>query len=431
MTAKDPTMGGSGPQLGRLVPLVVVVIVTGVIVTMGWHRQLSFETLARNHAALRDFIDGHEAVAIAAYVALYVAVVALSIPVGVFLTVTGGLLFGAVIGGTAALLGATTGAICIFLIAKSALGEHLIRRAGPLAEKLARGFRAEAFSYLLFLRLVPIFPFWLINLVPALCGVRLATFAAATALGIVPATFAFAFVGAGLDSVITAQEAAYRSCLATGRADCRLEFHAHAAITPELLTALAALGVLALVPVVVKRLRRRAMDDRELVCVNYHADGCHPWEGDPDQRARHRELAFRHIRAAEILGAKTVRIDTGGREREWSDEQFDTIAQAFRDFAKEGENRGFRIGPETHWGATNYPDNMLKLAAAVGFAAGFPGVLAAILVMAVAAGLTGAAGILTKRMGYKTPMPYAGFLATGLVAAMILGKTGALAIFGW
>src|SRR5262249_35752035 len=110
---------------------------------------------------------------------------------------------------------------------------------------------------LLFLRLVPIFPFWLVNLVPALCGVPLATFVAATALGIIPVTFAFAFVGAGLDSVIAAQQAAYQSCLAAGGPDCRLEFHMKAALTPELLGAFVALGVLALIPVGVERLRAR------------------------------------------------------------------------------------------------------------------------------------------------------------------------------
>lgn len=111
---------------------------------------------------------------------------------------------------------------------------------------------------------------------------------------------------------------------------------------------------------------RIALDDRGLVLVNYHADGCHPWEDDADARAKHRELAYRHLRAAEILGARTVRIDTGGRDREWTSEQFDFIAQAFREFSEYAGNAGFLIGPETHWGATNYPDNMLKLHAAVG-----------------------------------------------------------------
>jgi len=250
--------GSSKFPLRRLVPLIVVLAASAMVFAMGWHRQLSFETLVRHHEALRTFIAAHEAAAVAAYVALYIAAVALSIPVGFYLTVTGGILFGAVLGGAAAVVSATIGAICIFLIAKSAVGDYLVRRAGPLAQRLAQGFRDDAFSYLLFLRLVPIFPFWIVTLVPALVGVKLSTFAAATFLGVIPATFVFAFVGEGLDSVIAAQQAAYQSCLAAGRSDCRLEFHMHAALTPELVGALAALGVLALLPVVVKRLRARS-----------------------------------------------------------------------------------------------------------------------------------------------------------------------------
>jgi uncharacterized membrane protein YdjX (TVP38/TMEM64 family) len=257
----DSTSAGAASSkfpLRRLIPLIVVVAASALVFAMGWHRQLSFETLVRHHEALKEFIAVHEVAAVAAYIALYIGAVALSIPVGFYLTVTGGILFGAVLGGAAAVVSATVGAICIFLIAKSAVGDYLVRRAGPLAQRLAQGFREDAFSYLLFLRLVPIFPFWIINLVPALVGVRLATFAAATALGVIPATFVFAFLGAGLDSVIAAQQAAYQSCLAAGRSDCRLEFHIDAALTPELLGALAALGVLALVPVVVKRWRARS-----------------------------------------------------------------------------------------------------------------------------------------------------------------------------
>src|SRR5262245_51586725 len=257
LASPTPDADNSRLSLRRACPLVLVIVVAGVVVGTGWHRELSFETFAHHYEELRDFIVLHEPPAVVAYIALYIALVALSVPVGFYLTVIGGVLFGAVLGGVAALVGATVGAIGIFLIARSAIGEHLVRRAGPLAEKLAQNFRADAFSYLLFLRLVPIFPFWLVNLVSALSGVRLATFASATALGIVPATFAFAFVGAGLDSVIDAQQAAYRSCLAAGRADCRLTFHMNAAITPELLGALVVLGVVALIPVVVKRLRNR------------------------------------------------------------------------------------------------------------------------------------------------------------------------------
>jgi uncharacterized membrane protein YdjX (TVP38/TMEM64 family) len=269
--ALEPTMSddkhpstaaaSAGPSkfpLRRLVPLIIVLAASAVVLAMGWQRQLSLESLVRHHQALREFIAAHEVSALAAYVALYIAAAALSIPVGVYLTMAGGILFGAVLGGAAAVVGATIGAICIFLIAKSAVGDYLVRRAGPLVQKLARGFRADAFSYLLFLRLVPIFPFWIVNLVPALVGVKLATFAAATALGVIPATFVFAFVGQGLDSVIAAQQAAYQSCLAAARSDCRLAFDIDTALTPELLGALAALGALALIPVLVRRLRARS-----------------------------------------------------------------------------------------------------------------------------------------------------------------------------
>lgn len=110
---------------------------------------------------------------------------------------------------------------------------------------------------------------------------------------------------------------------------------------------------------------RDAMEERDLTCVNYHADGCHPWEPDPEVRKQHHELALRHIEAAKILGAKTVRIDTGGTEREWTNEEFDVIVAAYQEFAALAGDAGFLVGPETHWGATNYPDNMLKLHAAV------------------------------------------------------------------
>src|SRR5262245_21415976 len=244
-------------RLRRFAPVAVVLLAMLLVFASGAHRQLSLETLVRHRMAIDAFMDHHMVAALCAFVAIYITVVALSIPGALFLTITSGILFGTLIGGAASVVGATIGATVIFLIARSACGESLIRRAGPLACKLAAGFRADAFSYLLFLRFVPAFPFFLVHLVPAIAGVKLRTFMAATAIGIVPATFAFAFFGSGLDSVLAAQEGPYRACLAAGRSECPIQFDIGAIVTPQLLAAFAALGALALVPVLVKRLRAR------------------------------------------------------------------------------------------------------------------------------------------------------------------------------
>jgi uncharacterized membrane protein YdjX (TVP38/TMEM64 family) len=244
-------------RLRRFIPLAVVGAAMIAVFATGAHRQLSLETLVRHRMAIDGFIVAHSVAAVCAFILIYIAVVALSIPGAIFLTISGGIVFGTLVGGLAAIVGATVGAMIIFLIARSACGEGIARRAGPLATKIADGFCADAFSYLLFLRLVPAFPFFLVNLAAALVGVTLRTFVLATAIGIVPATFAFAFLGDGLDSVLSAKDAAYQNCLASGAADCRLQFDLSMLATPRLLGALAVMGAIALVPVAIRRFRAR------------------------------------------------------------------------------------------------------------------------------------------------------------------------------
>ena len=230
----DPTLPPLTARvpLARLAPLAIIVAITAVALAMGWHRELTLSALLERRAEIETFVAQHWIAAVAAYMALYIAVTALSLPCASFLTIFGGLVFGVLTATATTLVGATAGATVIFLIAKSALGGWLVRRAGSRVERVAAGFRADAFNYLLFLRLVPFFPFWLVNLVPALAGVPLRTFVAATALGMIPGTFAYAFFGAGLDSAIKAQNA-----------------------TLKLVAGLIALGLLSLLPVAIKRLR--------------------------------------------------------------------------------------------------------------------------------------------------------------------------------
>jgi uncharacterized membrane protein YdjX (TVP38/TMEM64 family) len=212
----------------------------------------------RHRAAIDDFVASHQMLAIFVYVGIYITVVAVSLPGAALLTLTGGFLFGIAVGASAAVISATVGATLIFLMARTALGEPLLRRAGPRATQLARGFREDAFSYLLFLRLVPAFPFFLVNLVPAFAGVRLGPFVAATAIGIIPGAIVFALAGAGLDSIIAAQKNSYDQCIAAKGADCRLVFEPADVLTPQLIAALVALGLLALMPVAVKFWRTRS-----------------------------------------------------------------------------------------------------------------------------------------------------------------------------
>jgi uncharacterized membrane protein YdjX (TVP38/TMEM64 family) len=241
----------------RILPLVATVVLAGAAYIAGGGG-VSLESLVRHRAAIDDFVASHRMLAIFVYVGIYITVVAVSLPGAALLTLTGGFLFGIAVGASAAVISATVGATLIFLVARTALGEPLLRRAGPRATQLARGFREDAFSYLLFLRLVPAFPFFLVNLVPAFAGVRLGPFVAATAIGIIPGAIVFALAGAGLDSMIAAQKNSYDQCIAAKGADCRLVFEPADVLTPQLIAALVALGLLALMPVAVKFWRTRS-----------------------------------------------------------------------------------------------------------------------------------------------------------------------------
>lgn len=248
-----------GALLKRYLPALVLVAAIVIVFANGWHRYLSLEQIANHRNALRGFVESHLVLALLSYMGTYVVAVALSVPGGALLTITGGFLFGWLIGGTATIIGATLGATLIFLTARTSLGDTLAAKAGPWMQKLSEGFRDDAMYYLLFLRLVPAFPFWLVNLAPALLGVPLVTFVVATFVGIIPGTFAFAFVGAGLDSIIAKQREVYEACLA-GRGDadeCAFSLDPGSLLTPQLLAAFVALGIVAVIPVIVKKLRAR------------------------------------------------------------------------------------------------------------------------------------------------------------------------------
>jgi uncharacterized membrane protein YdjX (TVP38/TMEM64 family) len=198
-----PPPGTSGPaNWGRLWPVALLAAAAVLAYAFGLHRWLSFESLSAHRSTLAGFVSNTPVLAAFIYVGAYVLVVAFSLPGGAVMTVTGGFLFGPWLGAALTVAGATLGACALFLAARYALADTLARRAGPLLGRLREELQRDGFWYLLALRLIPVVPFWLCNLAPALAGMPLPAYAAATFLGIIPGTVVFAGIGAGLGQVL-------------------------------------------------------------------------------------------------------------------------------------------------------------------------------------------------------------------------------------
>jgi uncharacterized membrane protein YdjX (TVP38/TMEM64 family) len=237
-------LGNDGPGLARrLVPLALLVAALVAAFALRLDRYLSFDQLAAHREWLLTEVARLGLLAPLCYVVIYAAATGLSIPGAVLLTLVAGFLFGTLAGTAIVVVGATLGAIIVFLVARTAFGDVLRARAGKFIRKLEDGFRANALSYLLVLRLIPLFPFWLVNLVPAFLGVRLGTFAVGTFLGIIPGAFVYASVGSGLGALIESGE----------RPDLGIIFE------PRVLLPLIGLALLALLPVAHKRLSGRRL----------------------------------------------------------------------------------------------------------------------------------------------------------------------------
>ncbi|HUZ72381.1 MAG TPA: TVP38/TMEM64 family protein [Stellaceae bacterium] len=226
----------------RWLPLAALAAAVVLFFALGLEHYLTFARLAENRAALEYQVARLGPAAVVSYVVLYAVLAALSVPGAAILTMAGGLLFGTVVGGTAALVGATVGATVLFTAARTSLGALLERRAqrrgsADRFKRLEAGFRAHEASYLLALRLVPLFPFWLVNLVAALLGMRLRTFVLCSLVGMAPGAFVYAGIGAGLGAVIARG----------GEPDLA------ALLAPRILLPLLGLAALTLLPVLARR----------------------------------------------------------------------------------------------------------------------------------------------------------------------------------
>ena len=226
----------------RLLP--AGILVTGLVLffALGLDRYLSFQALADNREWLKAQVAENAVLTAALYMLTYALVAAFSIPGGAILTLVGGFLFGTWLGGAYAVTGATLGAVAVFLAARTALGDTLRRKAGSAIRRMQEGFNENALNYLFVLRLIPIFPFWLVNLVPAFVGVPLRTYVIGTAFGIMPGALVYASVGNGLGEILAAGETPNLGII----------FQA------DILGPIIGLAVLALMPVAYKKWRARA-----------------------------------------------------------------------------------------------------------------------------------------------------------------------------
>lgn len=238
------------PRRRVWVSLVLALAVVGLFALffgLRLHEQFNLDVLASRRAAFDALVANNLIIALVLFVATYAAVVSLSLPVSIYLTLAGGYLFGTWLGGFASVCGGTMGASLLFIAAKTGLGDLLRRHAGRWMQRFEAGFRDNAFNYVLALRLVQVFPFWVINLTPAFFRMKLHHYAAATFLGILPGTLVFASVGDALHAALDAGAA-----LDPVQAGVALLY------SPQVIGPLLGLAALALLPVIVKRLRRRA-----------------------------------------------------------------------------------------------------------------------------------------------------------------------------
>ena len=228
--------------LKRFGPIALVLAGLALAYSLGLHRLLSFEALAERRAGLEAAVAANPVLVAALYVAVYAAIVAASVPGALWVTIAGGFLFGPWAGTALAVTGATIGAMGLFFAAQSAAGGGLRAKAGSGLARFEDGFRANAFSYLLTLRLLPVAPFFLVNIAAAVLGVSWRIFLVATAIGIIPGALVYAAIGNGLGAAID-----------EGRApDLSI------ATRPEIILPLLGLAALSLAPVVWKRLKGKA-----------------------------------------------------------------------------------------------------------------------------------------------------------------------------
>ena len=218
----------------RLLPLLVLIVLLVLFFYFRLNRYLSFNSLQEHRTTLLAWTKTHYLLAVLTFMGIYIVAVAISVPGAIFLTLASGFLFGIVWGTIYVVISATIGATLLFFAVHSALNEWLSKKTAGWIVKMRQGFRENAFSYLLILRFIPLFPFWVVNIVPGLLNVKAKTFILATFIGIIPGSLIYVLVGNGLGHVFDKGEKPNLSLI----------------FSPEILLPLIGLALLSLLPII-------------------------------------------------------------------------------------------------------------------------------------------------------------------------------------
>ncbi|AHE68116.1 hypothetical protein Loa_02579 [Legionella oakridgensis ATCC 33761 = DSM 21215] len=205
------------------------------------YRYLSFENLKLHREILLAWMEKNFMQVFLSFMVIYIVLVAISVPGATILTMTAGFLFGPVLGLLAVVISATIGALIVFLAVDLALREWIANKTSQWIKVMEKGFQENAFSYLLFLRLIPLFPFWILNIVPALLGISKRSFVLATCLGILPGSLVYVMVGDGIGHLIDTHQ----------KPDFSLIYD------PKILLPMMALAFLLLLPVLYKQFKKQ------------------------------------------------------------------------------------------------------------------------------------------------------------------------------
>ncbi len=205
------------------------------------YQWLSFDSLKLHKALIQNWVEQHSYTAWLIFSLIYILMVAASIPGALFLTLLAGFLFGPFWGVLSVVFSATTGALIAFLAVQLAFRDWFVNKSAIWMKKVEKGFKQNAFFYLLSMRLIPLFPFWVLNIVPALLGMKKYQFVIATLLGILPGTTVYVMLGSGLGGLLDTETKPNLAAI----------FHLN------ILLPLIALALLSLIPVIYKKISHK------------------------------------------------------------------------------------------------------------------------------------------------------------------------------